>query len=422
MLIGERLGEGIAMVVVAQHREAGLPWRLVLCLFVLLGLGYEIGPLSVTLYVLWLPAAAWLGWRYGERGVAIIAVAGLPLLIGITVEGFFTANWVGLYVAALIICRLVALSSYREGCLAAERVTWRMLAFLFLALSSDAYFQYGGGDPSLDLSTGLGPYLWLLLLVLGLSAAPLRPVLACLILAAVAGLLLRILGAQLPSLAGFGVAYRIAGLQEIATGAAALLAGRLLRRALVGGEPLPAGLSGKGTLLALLLLSLLLSMLELRVPALADGRTVSLRFSTGAATAFLLFACGLAGGGRIAALASLVWLAACLVLPPLLAELHPAGTYEALRFGPFFVSSPRVFISTSLVIAPGLAIALLDPLFALFGWRLGRQLAGRVVPAPASAALPPPFRFRFLDLAASVAGGLILLGTLLLGAMQLVDR
>lgn len=408
-----------------------LVWGLIPPLFLLLGFDWRIGPLAISLSGLWLPLAAWFG-RYGARGVTVVAVAGLPLLVGIRAGSLLsTAGWLGLYIAAIIVCRLVALDPYRRACLAADIVTRRMLAFLFLAVGCDVFFQLGY-DVSLDLSTSFSVYLWLLLVVLGLSAAPLRAVLLCLALAAVAGFLVRLLGAQMPSIAGFGIGYGIAAPHHVATGCAAILVGRLLRHAIApgaSGPPVPYGLAAIGPLLALLLLALALSMVEFGIPTLAGGGgTFSLLFSTGATTALLLFACGLVGGGRGAALASAIWLAACVALPLAVAEIWPAGQFQPIHAGPAQIFSPRVFVGTTLDVAPGMSIALFDLVFALLGWRIARQLScradgDRLQPAtPAPATIPPPFRFRYVDRVGSVAGGLFVAGSLVVGFGMLIER
>lgn len=367
-------------------------WLWLPVLFLLCGFRLSFGPVALELTGLWLPIAAWLGARHGRTGACIVAVAGLPLLIRVAFSGLLTANDVGLYVAALLVCRLFGQSAYRADCLAAGRLSSPALTILLLVLPVTVSYALNLGPLALGATWQLWTYVMLVLLVIGLGDIALRPVLLLLLVACIAGTALAAFEAT-PSFAGFRIGYVLTGMSSLVTGAVALWLGRAMRRRLgrtAGGIAFP----GATAMAVLALLLFVASGVELRV---LDAWWARLYFGDALANAMLLFACGVAWGGRGAAIGLLAWAVATALPLALWLGTSPAAMFQPLAWGGFTLRGPPGLVGTSYALGPGVSIAPLEPLYAVFGWLTARALPALPAPAAAKADLPPPLRYRRID-------------------------
>lgn len=157
-----------------------------------LGLGTSMGPFSLSAAFLVIPVGVHLGLRYGRAGLAVIAVAGLPLVLEASVGAFRSTSAVGVYAVAVLLAWW--LSQPRENPLLPRLrlAPWVYAALLLLPL------QLGLGAIDVDWLEVLGakhvrlvldgyPVFFLLVFTLGVSRARTAPLTLFLALLAVIG-------------------------------------------------------------------------------------------------------------------------------------------------------------------------------------------------------------------------------------------
>ena len=206
---------------------------------------------GVTLWPAWLlvPAAAWLGRRYGAQGVVATAIGALAALLptyyadgmefGGAPEVYVVALWVG--IAAAAPDPLPALIG--SGRFFRHPASF-ILALLLLPLSlwlGTHEFEEGA---SLSLSLGLRPLLLFALLLFGLAGLSTPLAMAGLVAATIAGVMLGVfqldealsqavsagIDPDAPWLNRFSLHYRWDDLATLATGLACFCAGQTLQR------------------------------------------------------------------------------------------------------------------------------------------------------------------------------------------------
>ena len=128
---------------------------------------FDLGRFPQVSY-LFVPLAAWWAARYGRAGLAPFVIGAAPLL------GWFVADlWTvgdgapGVFVAALIVYRLVTDSAYRDATFDATGFGWRQGLYLLLVAALIVVVVPGAGP--LRFGGSLRPYFTLLLLLVGLA-------------------------------------------------------------------------------------------------------------------------------------------------------------------------------------------------------------------------------------------------------------
>ena len=168
----------------------------------LLTLSYDFGfgrfPQMNYLFV---PLAAWWAARYGRAGWAPFVVGAAPLLILFDASRLSVGGGnPGLFIAALIVYRLVTDSAYRDATFNAARVGWRQGLYLLLVA---ALIVVVPGTGPLQIGGSLLPYLTLLLLLIGLAGLRSRQLPWVLTLGLAAGFVHRLALELLPLKVGF---------------------------------------------------------------------------------------------------------------------------------------------------------------------------------------------------------------------------
>jgi hypothetical protein len=362
-----------------------LPVLLVLC-----GFKLYAGPITLGLPGLWLPLAAWLGARHGRTGFLVVAAAGLPLVVSVSYASVATAGNLGLYVAALLVCRLYGQSRYLGDCLGASQLPPRALAFLFLVLPVAIGWYLRLGPLQVGASWMLSTYLMLVLLTIGLGGIAPRPVLLLLAVASIAGAAFAAI--RLPSFNGFHLGYILDGPSDIVTGLLALWLGRAIRWHIGAADGVAyPGATAMAVLAALLFVA---SGIELR--EIADWR-LGWQFGSPFGNAILLFGCGLVMGGRGALIGLLAWAAAAALPCAILLAGPSQGMFQQPGWGGFVLYGPPSMVGTSYALGPNVSIAPLEPVYALFGWLTARAIGGGAGTVTPSGAVPPPLRYRRID-------------------------
>ena len=140
----------------------------------LLGASFHYGPFSVALYYFAVPVAAWLGYRYGRRGITAVAFGMSPLLYGSPVINGFRLNMQpDLYVVSVLVCWAFAHPKSWWQQLESLKVTQPSVAALFVVAGGSVYFA--GSFGSVGWYSG-GILLPFAVFALGLSGQDSRPV------------------------------------------------------------------------------------------------------------------------------------------------------------------------------------------------------------------------------------------------------
>jgi hypothetical protein len=418
---------------VVGSRGSFVAWPL---LAALLSISYRFDGLVIDLSPLWPVAAAYLGSRLGRRGFQLVALAASPLLISAdfpfasptsyTDFNVSTAGNPGLYVAALIVCRLFGQAAYRAGCLAADRMAVRNGAFLFVVLATSIAWSPRGLASHFMLQYKPEAYFWLVFLLIGMSAIRLRDVVGLLVVAATVGSALQ-LGDVGLTLTETPLRYAPILPRDVVTGMIVLWCGRLIRDRLLGSHDAASRLqvARSGAPIAILSprwTSILLPLaLGLTILASVLGSPVAP--VDGTTGAVLLFTCGVVGGARAAGRAIAVYIAASLLVyavtywtgGPIL-ELHLNLGYGS--FGSYVKSGLfRGHVP-------------LDAVFAVFGWLVHRRIGqGSILStldqhlralrlSPRDSRTLPALRFRVMDRIWSLIVGATWLCAMLLYAIR----
>jgi hypothetical protein len=166
-------------------------------MLLLVGIGIDVfETVSVWAIDLLIPGAALLGQRYGQRGLVVVALGGLPCIIQWRYSALFGGGCLDIYIASMIVCALAG-SLWPHNGLHQRRFSWAyFLAFLFLPLSLGLYTAEGYGDASFQLVLQLKVLLYLFLFMLGVAGYYTRFVVATIAAFTLVGILLELL--QLP--------------------------------------------------------------------------------------------------------------------------------------------------------------------------------------------------------------------------------
>ena len=343
-------------------------------------LSLQTGAVRVDLAPFLIPLAVWLGAARGRAGVTALAIGAAPLLVSLRAAGVTTAYAPpGFYFALLLIARFAADRSMRAASFRADGVARSEALFLAGTLALAPGFSL---TETVRFGLDFRDFVVAACFFVGLSRIRPAAVLGPLALAAGVSLVVSALRSPYAvwAMGPFGLSLPFASTRFLFAIAAAFVAGRVFRRCWARrGAPDPALaawlLAGAAASCALSGVALALS-----APLSGEGAEVRLflAFGSAQATAALLFAAGLAGGWRAAAIATALWIAGLWVLPLVadqagwIAEPDPAAwrTAEGLR-----LSTPSALVGPSLDLARGVSAGGLDFLFAVFGWRLAASRA-----------------------------------------------
>ncbi len=178
-----------------------------------------------------IPLGAWLGHRYGRRGLYVLAASALPVLLGLLSHDIRSAGDQGLYFVALIVCRLSDDTELLKRYLVASILTPAHIALLFLGLTAAIFFSTTVGVFRLSLAT----LYYFSFFALGLSAVNRHTRVRTFALILAGFFVLRLIGAQS---AGNLAVLGAGDLDSIIYVLLAYHLGRMLRLALLcGGRP-----------------------------------------------------------------------------------------------------------------------------------------------------------------------------------------
>jgi hypothetical protein len=183
-------------MVVTDNQRRLMPWPW-LVILLLVGIGINVfDTMSVWAVDLLIPLAALLGQRYGQRGLVVVALGGLPCIIQWRYSSLFGGGCLDIYIASLIVCALAG-SLWPHNDLRQRRFSWAyFLAFLFLPLSLGLYSAEGNGEGSFQIVLQLNVLLYLFLFMLGVVGYHTKPVVVTIAAFTLMGILLELL--QLP--------------------------------------------------------------------------------------------------------------------------------------------------------------------------------------------------------------------------------
>lgn len=179
-----------------------------------------------------IPLGAWLGHRYGRHGLYVLAAGALPVFLGLTLaHDIRSAGDQGVYIVALLVCRLCYDTELLKRYLVASVLTRAHIALLFLGLTTVITFSMPVGVFRFSLET----LYYFSFFTLGLSAVNRHTRVRAFALIVAGFFVLRLIGVQSTgNLAVLGAG----DLDAIIYVLLAYHLGRLLRLALLcGGRP-----------------------------------------------------------------------------------------------------------------------------------------------------------------------------------------
>jgi hypothetical protein len=345
-------------------------------------LSIHAGPMRVDLAPFLLPLAVWLGAARGRAGVMALALGAAPLLVSIRAEGAATGYAPpGFYFALLLVARFAADRAMRAASFRADGVAPSEMLFLAGTLALAPYFDL---TSTVRFGLDFRDFVVVACFFVGLSRIAPAAVLGPLALAAALSLVVTALRSPhaIWTVGPLGLYATFASTRFLFAIVAAFAAGRVFRRCWARrGTPDPVLAAW---LLAAAVVSCGLSGIgwSLQGPLSAEGAEfrLFLGFGSAQATAALLFAAGLAGGSRAAAVAAVLWIVVLWVGPLVAVQAGLIGGVEAgagsgRMPSAFDVSMPLSLLGPTVEAAPGVRAGGLDFLFASFGWRLAAMRA-----------------------------------------------
>lgn len=205
---------------------------------------YSSGPYNVSLSILLVPLALWLGARFGARGYRAMAIGAVLLMVlPVGFQRFKIIPWYGVFgfLSLLTLSRFGGSAEYRIATLRAQWISERGTQFLCIALMVDYNYQNSFGN--FDVGFGLQPYymLILVLFMVGLSRHPARRVLWTLFAVwGVSWLGSNVLRGNMtfPRFAGFQVVPEMNTVRDLLAMLLFFVGGRILRRYIANGARL----------------------------------------------------------------------------------------------------------------------------------------------------------------------------------------
>ncbi|MEO8938642.1 MAG: hypothetical protein ABI277_12810 [Burkholderiaceae bacterium] len=156
----------------------------------LLCISYDFGIFRFGLSYLCIPIAAWWADRFGRRGLPALIAGTFLLLIDYNAGPLQVGGGAGIFIACIVIQRLVTDRTYLRDSLRADSLTMRQMAFLLLGTTCTIRTT---GVAGFSLSFPLHEYLLLLLLLIGMSNIRLHALPLLLAAGLAFGLLMRFL-------------------------------------------------------------------------------------------------------------------------------------------------------------------------------------------------------------------------------------
>ena len=344
---------------------------------------YRFGAAAASFDYLLFPFAAWLGARHGARGHHVLCVGTLSLFILVSVGGLSVgvSEGIGLFFALQLVSRLFGQSGFRIDCMAANTISRRQLAYLFIILF--VYVDWAGAFAGVDfwLSTKLDFYVLFLFLVLGMSKIPFRQILPAYLFIFCLSYLVSSFSASFmfPRIDGFKINVGYGGLDSLLECLTLYVSGVWLRRYTLGRQQI--SMRNLATIYLLIFSIYVTSGISISYGVSTDSSVrfnPEISFGTGFSGAALLFVVGAVGGGRAALVACLLWILVHVAGPSAIIDLQSSlyleRTWTLQKFGElsFNWTGASSLIGTYISMAPGWVLGPLDPLFALFGWLVHR--------------------------------------------------
>lgn len=411
----------------------------------MLGINYNNGPYNFDFTALYLPIAAWLGARHGRIGFYLLVIGSAPLLVPFRFTGFGTWSDPGFYIACLIICCVFGQENYRQGILKTAALERRSLVFMFVALGTRFDFRGDLGEVfgALDLynevilGTYFLSYLHILLFLIGMTSISLRMIIAVLLWATSAGFAVAIF-ATVPRVMGFTIHYDIDNPGEVLTALVLIYCGRLTRIGLTQNgnpgtrtalPPLGQGLPWPKTIPTLIQVAtiLLVSQLLTSLHIVINLGYSSTRWDmmSPVASIALLFALGFLYGRSGMIVACGVWLFTNILLPSLLVmiDFFFFADFKVSVFADVLslrVTAPGYFSRAAYRVAPGFGLSIVDPVFAVLGWTIGRTIIICSVKHDPSRRFPP-LSFRIMDVVWTVLASIVLVLALIGGVLWMAE-
>lgn len=212
---------------------AGRPWLDALPLL-LCGITFAVAPgLVFALPLLAIPLTAWLASRHGTAALLPASVMLAPMLVRFDAGPFGLAGSVGLYLAALMVGRIVADARLRRAILGAAKLPPRL--GMFVLLGAMPWFVASPVVSGARISIDLWCLVMVVLLAIGASRTPLRPLTTAVLCAWAGGVALRLLG--FPIAGPYGVVgFGLSSPSDLAIAMIALHGPRALRQGVTQGR------------------------------------------------------------------------------------------------------------------------------------------------------------------------------------------